>query len=122
MRIDIIKSPQGRAINAGEICPIDVKKKHWMAKIIGLDEKFGFNRDFLRRALYDKKGKAAGYSIEGLKEGDIIEEADAAKNREFARVKKIEDATMELEYMRSTNVTEQFKAEQDRKQAKLVRF
>ena len=65
MRIEIIQSPQGRAILAGQVGPVDTKKKHWMAKIVGLDEKFGFNRDFLKRAIYDKKGKAAGYSIEG---------------------------------------------------------
>lgn len=121
MRIEIVKSPQGRAINAGEICPVDTKKKHWMAKIIGLDEKYGFNRDFLKRAMYDKKGKAAGYSIEGLKEGDIVEEADAAKNKEYARVKKIDDSSIELEYIRATNVTEHFKSVKDRSQATLAR-
>lgn len=122
MRIEFFKSPQGRAINAGEICPVDTKKKHWMAKIIGLDPKFGFNRDFLKRALYDKKGKSAGYSIDGLKEGDIVEEADAAKNKEFARVTKIGDDFIELEYMRETNVTEHFKNPQERSQATLVRY
>ncbi len=122
MRIEVIKTPQGRAINAGEICPVDIKKKHWMAKVIGLDEKFGFNRDFLKRAMYDKKGKAAGYSVDGLKEGDIVEEADAAKNKEYARVKKIEDAFIELEYLRASNVTEEFKGSKERAQATLVRY
>ena len=122
MRIEIVRSPQGRAINAGEVCPVDTKKKHWMAKIVGLDPKFGFNRDFLRRAMYDKKGKAGGYSVDGLREGDIVEEADAAKNKEYARVKKIGDDFIELEYIRETNVTEQFKNVKDRSQATLVRF
>ncbi|HTY92153.1 MAG TPA: hypothetical protein VMC84_13335 [Methanocella sp.] len=122
MRIEVTKTPQGIAINAGEICPVDTKKKHWMAKIIGLDEKFGFNRDFLKRAIYDKKGKAAGYSIEGLKEGDIVEEADAVKNREYALVKKIGDGFIELEYMRAANVTEHFKSPENRSQATLLRY
>lgn len=121
MRIEIIQSPQGRAILAGQIGPVDTKKKHWMAKIVGLDETFGFNRDFLKRAIYDKKGKAAGYSIEGLKEGDIVEEADAAKNREYARVKKIGDGFIELEYLRASNVTEHFKSPGERSQATLAR-
>lgn len=33
MRIEVIKSPGGRAIKAGEICPVDPKKKHWMCRI-----------------------------------------------------------------------------------------
>jgi hypothetical protein len=109
MKIEVVKTPGGRVINAGEICPVDTKKKHWMSKIIGLDEKFGFNRDFLKRALFDKKGKAGGYSVDNLKEGDIIEEADAVKNKEFARVVSIDDSAIEFEYMRANEVEERFK-------------
>lgn len=110
MRIEVIKSPKGRAIKAGEICPVDMKKKHWMCRIAGLDPKFGFNRDFLRRALYDKKGKSEGYSVDGLKAGDIVEEADAAKNKEYARIVKVDDSTLEFEYMSASEVSAQFEA------------
>ncbi len=111
MRIEVIKSPRGRAISAGQVCPVDTKKKHWMAKIIGLDEKFGLSRDFLKRSLYDSKGKAGGYSADGLKAGDIIEEGDdSGKNgyREYARITKIDDSALEFEYMRAGEVSEYF--------------
>jgi hypothetical protein len=117
MKIEVIKAPRGRAIKAGEICPVDPKKKHWMCRIVGLDDKFGFNRDFLRRALYDSKGKSAGYSIDGLKEGDIVEEADAAKNKEYARIVKIDDSGLEFEYMRASEVSASFKPARDRTRA-----
>jgi hypothetical protein len=109
MRIEVVKTPGGKAINSGEICPVDTKKKHWMSKIIGLDDKFGFSRDFLKRALYDKKGKSGGYSVDNLKEGDIIEEADAVKNREFARIVRIDESAIEFEYMRAEEVEERYK-------------
>jgi hypothetical protein len=117
MRIEVIKSPRGRAIKAGEICPVDPKKKHWMCRIIGLDEKFGFKRDFLRRALYGDKGKSGGYAVDELKEGDIVEEADGGKNREYARIKKIDDSALEFEYMRASEVSAQFKSAKDRTRA-----
>ena len=112
MRIEVIKTPKGRAIKAGEVCCVDAKKKHWMCRINGLDEKYGLNRDFLGRALYDTKGKAGGYAIDTLKEGHIIEEGDdSGKNgyREYARITKIDDASLEFEYMRSEDVVEHFK-------------
>jgi len=117
MRIEVIKSPRGRAIKAGEICPVDTRKKHWMCRITGLDEKFGFKRDFLRHALYDSKGKSGGYSVAGLKEGDIVEEADGGKSREYARIVKIDDSALEFEYMRAGEVTAHFKAGGDGAQA-----
>jgi len=117
MRIEVIRSPRGRAIKAGEICPVDPRKKHWMCRITGLDEKFGFNREFLGRALYDNRGRAGGYSIDGLKEGDIVEEADGGKSREYARIKKIDDSGLEFEYMRASEVTDQFKSAKDRTRA-----
>ncbi len=104
MRIDMIRSPRGRAIKAGEICPVDLKKKHWMCRIKGLDEKFGFNRDFLKRSLYDDRGRPGGYDVEGLKPGDVIEEADNAKNREYAIIKKIDDLSLEFEYIRADDI------------------
>lgn len=110
MRIEVIKSPGGRAIKAGEICPVDPKKKHWMCRITGPDDKFGFKREFLKRALYDNKRKPGGYTIHGLKEGDIVEEADGVKNREYARIVKIDDSALELEYMRAAEVSAYFKA------------
>lgn len=120
MRIEVVKSHGGRAISAGEICPVDMKKKHWMAKIIGLDEKFGFSRDFLRRAMYDTKGKTGGYSADGLKAGDIIEEGDeSGKNgyREYARITSIDDTALEFEYMRASEVSEYFKAKKGNQRA-----
>ncbi|BAI61965.1 hypothetical protein MCP_1893 [Methanocella paludicola SANAE] len=115
MRIEIIKSPRGRAISSGQVCPVDTKKKHWMAKITGLDEKFGLSRDFLRRSLYDTRGKAGGYSVDGLKAGDIIEEGDDSGKsgyREYARITRIDDATLEFEYMRAGDVSEYFKSKE----------
>jgi hypothetical protein len=110
MRIEVIKSSGGRAIKAGEICPVNPKKKHWMCRIIGLDEKFGFKRDFLKGALYDDKRKPAGYSIDELKEGDIVEEADGGKDREYARIEKIDELGLEFEYMRASEVSARFKS------------
>ena len=110
MRIEVIKSSRGRAIKAGEICPVDPKKKHWMCRITGLDEKFGFNRDFLRRDLYDNRGRSGGYAIDELKEGDIVEEADGGKNREYARILKVNDSGLEFEYMRASEVSARFKS------------
>jgi hypothetical protein len=111
MKIAVITTPREKAIKAGEICCVDAKKKHWMCKILGLDEKYGFNREFLKRALYENKGKAGGYSIDGLKAGNIIEEGDeSGKNgyREYARITKIDDSTLEFEFMRANDVTEYF--------------
>lgn len=113
MKLEVIKTPKGRAIRAGEICCVDPKKKHWMCTIKGLDEKYGLSRDFLARALYDTKGKAGGYSIEGLREGQILEEGDdSGKNgyREYARITRIDDAALEFEYLRADDVVEHFKA------------
>lgn len=113
MRIEVIKTPKGRAIKAGEIYSVDLTKKHWMCRILGLDPKFGFNRDFLGRALYDAKGKAGGYLVEGLKAGDIIEEAGGSGKkvyREYARVIKVDDAELEFEYLREDAVKGHFNA------------
>jgi len=113
MKLDVVTTPQGRAIRAGGICCVDIKKKHWMCKILGLDEKYGFNRDFLKRAMYESKGKPSGYSLDGIKVGDIIEEGDESGKtgyREFARITKLDDSTLEYEYMRANDVTEHFKA------------
>ena len=113
MKIEVVKTPKGRAIKAGEIYAIDPGKKHWMCKIIGLDPKFGLNRDFLGRAFYDAKGKAGGYLVEGLKPGDIIEEAGGSGKkvyREYARVIAIDDKALEFAYLRENEVQEHFKA------------
>jgi hypothetical protein len=113
MKIEVIKTPKGRAIKTGEICCVDAKKKHWMCMIKGLDEKYGLSRDFLGRAMYDTKGKAGGYAVDNLKEGQIIEEGDeSGKNgyREYARITKIGDSSLEFEYMRADDVVEHFKS------------
>jgi hypothetical protein len=117
MRIEVIKTPRERAIKAGEICPVDPKKKHWMCRVTGPDEKFGFKRDFLKGALYDNKRKPAGYSVDELKEGDIVEESDGGKNREYARIKKIDDTALEFEYMRASEVSAHYKSAKDRTRA-----
>lgn len=120
MRIEIIKSPRGRAIIEGQVCPVDTKKKHWMAKVIGLDDKFGFSRDFLRRSMYDTKGKAGGYSVDGLKAGDIIEEGDDSGKtgyREYARITRIDDSALDFAYMRASEVSEHFKAKKGNEKA-----
>ena len=113
MKIEVTRTPKGRAIKTGEVCCVDTKKKHWMCRINGLDEKYGLNREFLGRALYDTKKKAGGYDIDTLKEGQIIEEGDeSGKNgyREYARITKIDDVSLEFEYMRADDVVEHFKA------------
>jgi hypothetical protein len=113
MKIEVVKTPKGRAVKAGEIYAVDLGKKHWMCKIIGLDPKFGLNRDFLGRAFYDTKGKAGGYIVDSLKPGDIIEEAGGSGKKvykEYARVVGIDDSALEFEYMRENDVQEHFKA------------
>jgi hypothetical protein len=113
LKIEVVKTPKGRAIKAGEIYAVDPGKKHWMCKIIGLDPKFGLNRDFLGRAFYDAKGKSGGYAVDALKPGDIIEEAGGAGKKvykEYARVVSIDDTTLEYEYIRETEVQDRFKA------------
>lgn len=113
MKIEVVKTPKGRAVKAGEIYAVDMSKKHWMCKIIGLDPKFGLNRDFLGRTFYDAKGKAGGYIVDSLKPGDIIEEAGGSGKKvykEYARVVRVDDSGLEFEYMRENEVQEHFKA------------
>lgn len=78
-----------------------------------------------RGRTYDGKGKPGGYLVNGLNEGDIIEEAGGSGKkvfREYARVVKVDDSTLEYEYMRESEVKDRFKPpEKDEKATTNIR-
>lgn len=51
------------------------KVKHWAARLLGRDEKFGYDRQFMYRRC-DSKGRTIGYVLpEDVAVGDVFEEA-----------------------------------------------